>query len=93
MIEQVKRSLMTPEELADMLRIKVSAAKRMTEARAQSRPNPVPFVKMNGKIRFWRFRIMEWRERLDRAAQREQEVRAATVPKGHQRKRKTKRAA
>jgi hypothetical protein len=88
---QPKRSVMTPEELADMMRIKVSAAKRLCEARAQLRPNPVPYFKMNGKIRFWRVRIMEWRARLDGAAQREQEVRAATVPKGHQRKGKTKR--
>jgi hypothetical protein len=86
------RSVMTPEELADMMRIKLSAVKRMCEARAQSRPNHVPFFKMNGKIRFYRFRIMEWRERLDKAAQRRQEVQAATVPKGHQRKGR-KRAA
>jgi hypothetical protein len=81
MIEQAKHSLMIFEEIADMLRIKVSAVKRMTEARAQSRPNHIPCFKIGGRIKFLRVDIMRWREKVQEAERAKQEAKAA-VPKG-----------
>jgi hypothetical protein len=56
------KSIMTFKDVADMFSIDIEAVKRLTQSRAQAKPNRIPFFKTpNGEIRFWRYQIMQWR--------------------------------
>ena|SRR5438309_2983012 len=60
---------MTPEDLACYLQTDVKSVRRQTETRAQQRAKfPMPFFKLNGKLRFERKKIQEWLQNIANSA-------------------------
>src|SRR5437016_13705587 len=60
---------MTPEDLACYLQTDVKSVRRQTETRAQQRATfPMPFFKVNGKLRFERKKIQEWLQNIAKIA-------------------------
>jgi hypothetical protein len=79
------KTIMTAEDVAGMLSMPVEAVQRMTQARAQAGSNPIPFFKVNGRLRFWRHEIMAWRKRFSEQQNAVRTLKAA-LPKGNNRK-------
>ncbi len=60
---------MTPHDLACLLQTDVKSVCRQTETRAQQRAKfPMPFFKLNGKLRFERKKIQEWLQNIANSA-------------------------
>src|SRR5947209_10792138 len=60
---------MTPHDLACLLQTDVKSVCRQTETRAQQRAKfPMPFFKLNGKLRFERKTIQEWLQNIANSA-------------------------
>lgn len=53
----MEQQILTPEEVADILRIKPTAVYELTRKRAKT---PLPSVRIAGKLRFTREAISQW---------------------------------
>jgi excisionase family DNA binding protein len=59
--------ILTVAELATMLKMNKRQVYEMTRARTRSgamRDNPIPFLKINGNVRFRKSDVEEWIEKL-----------------------------
>jgi excisionase family DNA binding protein len=57
----MEQQILTPEEVADILRIKPTSVYELTRKRAKT---PLPFVRIAGKLRFTREAVMGWLNQL-----------------------------
>jgi predicted DNA-binding transcriptional regulator AlpA len=59
-------TILTIQELAEMLRMKPSQVYSLTRARARARMfKPLPIVKVNGNLRFCKESVIEWLKSLE----------------------------
>ena len=58
-------TLLTLEQVGELLQIKPESVYEMTRARSQKKQtHPIPFLKIAGKVRFSREAINQWLQRL-----------------------------
>jgi len=62
-------TLLTPEQLGELLQMKPESIYELTRERTQKRhPHPIPFIKVAGKVRFVREAVQQWLLKLQGAA-------------------------
>lgn len=60
--------LLTPDEVAEMLKLKRTSVYELCSARGQERQtNPFPFLKVCGKLRFNKAAVLDWLQKLEQA--------------------------
>ena len=63
-------TLLTLDEVGQLLKIKPSSVYELTRERSQKRQtHPIPFIKVAGKVRFSRDAVQQWLLKLQGASQ------------------------
>lgn len=82
--------IMTLADLSAFLQMDRQTLRQMTENRAQSRPNPIPFLKIGKSLRFKRTDILAWLDRSKDFAGANGAPTVPPLPFGKIKKEKTK---
>lgn len=61
-------TLLTPDDVAKILRVKKRSVYELCSTRGQKQPHPLPFCKVANKLRFSREAVMVWVNKLQERA-------------------------